>query len=117
MASIHYKISIPDDTPNVDISTFLAPCTAKSSSWWSSIKPLDYGARTMKEWFFNALQNDPQWQSSSPNTIRVCPGIGDLFKRSYLVKWPCDTLVSIQGLEGGLQPSNRYFGMNVKLSF
>lgn len=101
MTAIHYKINIPDDTPNVDISTFLAPCTAKSSSWWSGIKPLDYGARTMKEWFFNALTRDPGWQRSVPNTIKVCPGIGDLFKRSYLVKWPCDTLLGIQGMDDG----------------
>lgn len=101
MATLYYDLKLPDSSnSNIDISTFIAPCTNKSSAWWDSLSVFDHQAKTLKDWLATVTKRNPDWMNSSPYTMRVCPGVGDLFKRSYLVKWPCDALFNVVNKDG-----------------
>jgi len=98
MTILYYDILLPNETGNVEISSYLRPCTNKSSSWWNSLDLYLQGAKDLAGWFNRSIRNgNDLWQSDTPFTIKVCPGVGDLFKASFLVTWPCDCLLSING--------------------
>lgn len=98
MATVYYDISLPDDTGNVELSSYLQPCTTKSSPWWNSLDLYVQGAKDLAGWFNQSIRRGGDlWKTDTPYTIKVCPGIGDLFKASYLVVWPCDCILSITG--------------------
>lgn len=100
MTTLYYDLALPNKECNVDISTFLTPCTNKSSAWWDSLSIFDYGAKSIKEWLSMAVKSRQNWAENHAYTMRVCPGVGDLFKRSYLVKWPCDAALNVQNVDG-----------------
>jgi hypothetical protein len=98
MATIYYDILLPDDTGNVELSSYIRPCTNKSSPWWNSLDLYVGGAKDLAGWFNQSIRRGGDvWRTSTPYTIKVCPGIGDLFKVSSLVVWPCDCILSITG--------------------
>ena len=98
MTTVYYDILLSDEPGNIDLSSYIRPCTAKSSSWWNSLNVYTEGAKDLADWFTRAIRkNNDLWTTDTPYTVKVCPGISDLFKKSYLVVWPCDSMLTITG--------------------
>ena len=73
-----------------DLSEIAVQNAPNTSSWLSTISPLIGGYNTVKEWFTNFKSEN---YTEVPTTIRVCPGIGDLMRKSLLIKFHHDLLL------------------------
>lgn len=86
---------------NLDVSTYIEPCRPSTSKWWSALSVFNIpGVNSIKEWFnvisSNISDEDITTLTTSPYTAKICPAINDLFKRSYLVKWPSDIILTLK---------------------
>lgn len=86
MKELYYNRQFAHNVP--DFEEFVSPLTG-TSKWWKSLNTFtDPSIKNIRQWFIKYKNNTPP-----ENTIKSCPGILDLFKRSYLVKWPCEVLL------------------------
>lgn len=83
-----------DDVDRVDgnINEILQPCSPATSTWLDSFNLFHSGIKSLKDWWG---REDTSPTDPLPFTVKTCPGIGDLFSSSMLVKFPSDFLLHI----------------------
>jgi len=90
---IYYHVQAPE--PVVIEDYIISDKKEATSKWWSGLPLFRFGASNLKEWFDIATTQSDKNCEGAPQTMRSCPGVGDLFKQSYVVKAPVDMLIKI----------------------
>lgn len=80
----------------LDIEDVLVPCAKRAAkpSWWLNLAAWSTGENTIKN-IFKRL-SIKQMREHKPDimpTAKVCPGFGNLFRRSVILKAPCEMLI------------------------
>ena len=86
------KIIYKSDNNTDNIQECFLPCIPNENEWWRDMLPFKFHSKSLKEWFAKVTLN-PQWKPISPGTLKICPGISDLFRQSFVWKMPCDLLL------------------------
>lgn len=73
MKKLEYNFYGLKDTENL-IDKIIVPSTPKSSCWWSRLKSIGYNQKA---------------------NIRTCPAVNDVLVNSFLLKAPCDMVISV----------------------
>lgn len=85
----------------VKMEDVIQPCLLEENAWWKSLKlfgtPLgrytNKFADAMHNFFMEKSQGQHVQDILPQPTIKSCPGLIDLFKRTYVIKWPHDVVV------------------------
>ena len=84
------------------ISRFLTPADAKSSCWWSSLKPTLFGLDMRdtviefhNKFMLGKTSGNSDLEYSSVSTARKCPSLINMFTNSYLLRSPSDMTITI----------------------
>ena len=82
------------------ISNILEKPSIKSSCWWSNLKNLVGGFKSIEyaitKMHHNFLETKVENQQDNARpTIKTCPAIVGLLKKSFLIKAPCDILITV----------------------
>ena len=79
---------------------FIEKCYPKSSCWWTNLKSkindIDITS-LIKSNHIKQLNNQPiqEIENTSTYTAKVCPAIVSILKNAYLVKAPCDMIITV----------------------
>jgi len=101
---IFYKTHLNDDLAKQDIiSSMLEPSTPKGSCWWSGLKSSLHSFKTTADFvanehlkYFRKEDNEcGKGDVFKQSTSKTCPAILNILKNSFLVKAPCDFVITV----------------------
>ena len=81
----------PKGDKDVEFNDIFTPCHAKTPSWFQEMGFYLNGSKSVLD-LWSKLDQARKQEAEAFTTVRACPGFRDLFKHSYLVKFPCDLL-------------------------
>ena len=90
MKKLYYRFDADKDHYSID--EIIAPVVKNVPSWFEKLTPYINGTKTVLD----------AWRSIEPNernnarvysTAKMCPSFHNLFRNSFLVKFPCDMMV------------------------
>lgn len=83
------------------ISEFLEPSSPSGSCWWSNLKNNLHGFKSLSDFVISRhkkqLARDPfdGKGAHESSTAKTCPAILDILKNSFLIKMPCDFVITV----------------------
>ena len=102
MNKIYYRLPQNEEIrKHYKIDDFISPVLPNTPKWWQKLTPYLKGSKSVFE-CWNKLNDNEKLNYDVYSTVKLCPGFHNLFKNSFLIKFPCDIL-----LEHGTQ-DNQY---------
>ena len=80
------------------IKTVIVPALPKTSCWWSKMKSVGGSFKTKQREIIETqkcILKDKENKEEYLPTAKTCVGIIELFKQSYLIKSPCECIVTV----------------------
>lgn len=106
MKKLYWKwdtIHSPIENYDMNVEDFIQPCTPQSSAWWLGLPKFTENVKNI--WINRTREKhiniaEPPFTvsnnvSEKPSTVKSCPGILEIFKKSYIVKCPHDLSICI----------------------
>lgn len=82
------------EEPIESAENFIKVFSNENPSWWKKTKLFLFENKTIIDFFKNIANS---WSTEIPIlTIKSCPGMHSLFKRSLLIKFPCDIFLKTE---------------------
>ena len=74
------------------IEDIVVPVVPNTPTWWNKLSPYLNGTKSILD-AWHTLTTDQRMNWEVYSTVKMCPGFHNLFRNSFLVKFPCDILV------------------------
>lgn len=79
-----------------ELDRFITKAVPSTSKWWSGLPNLMWGIKNLAE-VMRAPENLVPG-GIYPTTVKACPGISDLLRLCYIVKFPTDIIIDIEDI-------------------
>jgi len=80
------------DDLSIQFEDVMSPCHSGTPSWWRKLDFYRNKSKSVLDMWTKLSQEEKQ-EVEGFTTVRACPGFRELFKNSYLLKFPSDLLL------------------------